>query len=184
MNRRVLGCLLGSLLLLSVTGCVREEVSETTRTFTYGLWVPASLLVGGLAATVAGWFLRQSGRWGWILMIGGPIAAIGFAPTMLLDRTVLDEQGIHVTSGIWGMTAKHDVAFADLANVRQIAEESRGRRGRKQTNFFLVCERKDGTSAKLPLGNNLVHAAGRHFLDMASSHGIPYQDDTGIPDGG
>jgi MFS family permease len=184
MNRRTLGCLAGSLLLLCTAGCVREEVSGTTRTFTYELWVPASILVGGIVAAVAGWFLRQRGSWGWILLIGGPIAAIFFAPSMFRDRTVLTDERLQVTTGIWGMTAAHDVAFADLTMIRQIAEESRGRRGRRRTNYYLVCERKDGTSAKLPLGNNLVEAAATPFMEAATARGIPYQDDTGVPDEG
>jgi hypothetical protein len=179
MNRNARHCFIATILLLGVSGCVHESLDGQTRTFTYDLWVPLSVLMGGLVAVPAGWFLRKtSARFGWGLLVIGPVVAIFFAPSLFRDRAVVDDATFSLRTGIWGLTAVHEVKFEDLKQVRLISEEVRGRRGSKRTNYYLLCERRDGTSAKVPANNKMAKAAAPHFLRRVSERGIPILDET------
>jgi hypothetical protein len=167
-------CFLSAILLVILGGCVQETTDGATQTFTYEWWVPLSVLLAGIVAAPAGWVLRNSSeRLGWALLILAPIAAIFFAPSLFRDRAMVDDSGFSVRTGIWGLTAVHEVKFDDLKQVRLISEEVTGRRGAKHTNFYLLCERKDGTSAKVPLNNTVSEAAAPHFVQRLADHGIP-----------
>jgi hypothetical protein len=166
--------------VLGFSGCVREDVAGSTVTCTNELWVPLVTLLVGVVAGPAGWYLRQkSGRLGWGLMILSPIVVFGFVPSLFMDKAVVDDNHFSVRTGIWGMTAVHDVTFNELSRVRAIGEERTGKYGRKSTSYFLLCERKDGTSAKVPLGNKVVEAAAVHFVERVHALKIPLQDETG-----
>lgn len=178
MSRRV-HCFIAVMVLLTLGGCVHEKVDGSTQSFTYELWVPLSALVVGIVAAPAGWFLRKtSQRFGWGLLIIGPLAAIFLAPSLFRDRAVVDDSGFSLRTGIWGLTAVHEVRFEELQRVRIISEEVTGRRGSKRTEYFLLCERKDGTTAKVPVNNKVAQAAAPHFLKRVSDHGIPIADET------
>jgi hypothetical protein len=180
MNRTFWKCLFVAFLLLSVSGCVSESTEGQKLTFTYELWVPLVVFLGGLVAGPAGWFLRNSiQRLGWGLMILCPIAAIGFAPSLLLDKVVVDDSGFYRQSGIWGMTV-NNAKFADLQAIRITIEERRGRRGRKETTMYVVCDLKTGTQEKIPAANDVVRAALPHFVQRARDRGTPVIDQTGM----
>lgn len=162
-----------------MSGCVNESTSGESQTFTYELWVPASVLAIGIVVSVAGWFLRASlGRFGWAMLVLGPLAAILGAPSLFLDRAVVDGTRFTLRTGIWGLTSVHEVEYDKLTRVSIISEEVRGRRGRKSTNFYLECERNDGTKAKVPVNNKVGEAAAPHFLKRVSELGIPVFDNS------
>ena len=50
-------------------------------------------------------------------MIVGPLAAIAFAPSLLLERVVVNDQGFEVHSGIWGMTASQELKFDSIKSI-------------------------------------------------------------------
>ncbi|MBI3861172.1 MAG: hypothetical protein HY290_04685, partial [Planctomycetia bacterium] len=157
---------LAAFLLLGLSGCVKEEVHGSTITVSNELWVPLVTLLGGIVAAPIGWYLREkTARIGWGLLILSPVVVIGFVPSLFLDRAVVDDAHFSLRTGIWGLTAVHDVKFSELSRVRLISEESRGRRGSKRTNYYLLCERKDGTSAKVPLGNKVAETAAPHLIE-------------------
>jgi hypothetical protein len=164
--------------LATQAGCVRESVGEAGKTFAYELYVPVLLFFGGIAAAVAGWYLR-GGRFGWVLMIGGVISTLGFAPSMFLDKVTVDDKHFTVRTGIWGLTNVHDVAYDNLTSVELTKEEKRGRRGRKSTSYYLLCHCKDGTSAKVPLNNQVCEAAAFDILTQIKDHNVPIGDATG-----
>ena len=180
MPRSIHCAALPALLLLGVSGCVREDVNGSTITVTNELWAPFLALMGGVAAAPAGWFLRKkSNRIGWGLLIFSPILVVGIAPSLFLDRAVVDDTHFSLRTGIWGLTAVHDVKFADLSGIRLISEETTGRRGRKRTNYYLLCERKDGTSAKVPLANQVAETAAPYLIERAKALNVPIVDETG-----
>ena len=167
------------MLTVLLVGCVQEDVQGSTRTYTYQLWLPVSILLGGVVAVPAGWFLRKtSSRMGWGLLIGGPIAAIVFAPSFFRDRAVVDDTTFSLRAGIWGFTAAQEVPFRDLQGIRIVFEEVRGRRGSRRTKYYMLCERSDGTTAKVPLSNKIVQAALPYFLSKVADLGIPVVDET------
>jgi hypothetical protein len=136
-------------------------------------------MLGGVAAFLVGWkFRTTSARFGWGLLILGPVAAIFFAPSLFRDRATLDDTSFSLRTGIWGLTSVHEVKFDELKQVRIVSEEVRGRRGRRRTNFYLLCERNDGTTAKVPVNNRVAEAAAPHILQSVADHGIEVVDET------
>lgn len=166
--------------LLLLTGCVKERTTGNETMFSYELWVPAAMLLGGAAAAPLGWALREkSGRLGWGLMIGGVVAAIGFGPTYFLDRIEVSPDHFLVRDGMVGMATTYDVKFADVKAAHMTTETTRGRRGRKSTKAYLVCDRKDGSSTKVPLNGRLAEAAVIPIMAQLVDHKIPISDETG-----
>jgi hypothetical protein len=109
MVRRV-GSIGFACLLLIVAGCVQESTEHGERVFTLDLWLPLCTLLGGSGAVPLGLALRRFKarpleRLGWVLLLGGPVAAIGFAPGLFLERVSISDKGFDVRSGIWGLTA-------------------------------------------------------------------------------
>jgi hypothetical protein len=171
--------LLIAICILPLSGCVRETTEGSSLVFQNELWASALALVGGIVASIAGWFIRErSSRFGWTLLIGGPIVAIGLAPSLFLDRATVDQNGLSLRVGLWGMSAVHDVKYDDLSQVRLVMEESRGRRGRTNINYYLMCENKDGTFSKVPLGSKVAEAAAPHFLKEVALRDIAIVDET------
>lgn len=165
--------------LVTASGCVTESTEGSTSKFSYELWIPLSIFFGGVVAAPAGWVLRSwSGRVGWGLLVGGPLAALFFAPSMFLERVIVTENGFSSRGGIWGATVSHDVEFKEIRSVRLTSEQSTGRRGRKKTNYYMICEKSDGTSAKVALGNDVAEAAAVRILMILSERGIPIVDQT------
>lgn len=171
--------LLGASLLVLISGCVRESVDGDRQQFTYELWLSGLVLVGGIVAIPAGLALRKRiPRLGWSLLIGGPLAAFGFAPSLFFEKVTLNDKTLHVQSGIWGMTAIHSVSLDDLKSVRLIVEHSTGRKGRKVQKYYLMCDLKSGGSSKIPVNNNVTEAAAPHFIQRVRERGIPVYDQT------
>jgi hypothetical protein len=172
-----------SLLLPAVAllgGCVRETTEGSTRIFQHEWWVPLLTLLGGVAATVIGWFLRgRFARIAWPMILVGPFLAIGLAPALFRDRAAVDDSGMSVRVGIWAFSAPLEVKYDDLAQVRLIKEESTGRRGRKNTSYCMLCEKTSGEPAKVPLGNQVAEAAAPVFLEAVQQRGIPIANETG-----
>jgi len=165
--------------LAATTGCVRETTDGSARVFSYELWLPLLVLGAGVAAAPIGWVLRKtSGRLGWGLLIVGPLAAIFFAPSLFSERAVVDEEGYTSHGGIWGLTTSHEVRFDDLTLVRITSKEVRGRRGRRKTEYYIVCVRKDGTSEEVPVNNDVTEAATLYFIEKLVDREIPVLNQT------
>ena len=167
------------LLLFACAGCVRESTEGATSVFQYELWVPVSVLLAGIAAAPAGLAVRmRSARLGWVLLIGGPLAAVMFAPSLYRDQVTVSDEGFHVRTGIWGLTAVHDVRFAEVSSLSITAEETVGRRGRKKTTHYFVCDLKQGGQVKVPINNGVTEAAAKSILEHAAGHEIPILNET------
>jgi len=176
MNRNIPFYLIAVFVLFGTSGCVRESSDGETLTVSYQLWVPVSVLLGGLVAAPIGWILhKKSIRFGRSLLILGPLAAVFFAPSLFRDRAVLDDESFSLRTGIWGMTAVHEIEFDELNQVT-ITEEERRRRGRKSTNTYRFCSRKDGTNAKIPLNNQVSKSAAPILLERLAKFGVPIED--------
>ncbi len=165
-----------ALALASLAGCVQETQNGDTFTYRYDWWIPVAVMIAGAVAAPAGWALRKkTTRFSWTLMILGVLGVVGFGPSIWMDTVTVSPSGFRVQTGIYGGTV-HDVKFADLLQIRQVKEVTHGRR--TQTNYYLVCEKKDGSSSKVPL-NKVVDAAAEKIVVQAVLHGVPLRDDTG-----
>jgi len=163
-----------ALTLLAFPGCVTERVDGDTTIFTFAWWLPLLILVGGVVSLFAGILLRQN-RFGWVLMIGGPIAAIFFAPSLWNDKVTLDHQHFTQRTGLWFAPRFQDVAFADLASIDLTSETRRTRRGRS-TSYYMVCHRKSGEVAKVSINDLMKQGAFQKILAEASTYGIVVND--------
>ncbi|MFK7820508.1 MAG: hypothetical protein AB8G99_17440 [Planctomycetaceae bacterium] len=158
-----------------VSGCVKEDTELTSRVFTYELWVPATVFLGGLFAVPVGWKVRKKIRKLSVCMIlAGLIACIAIAPSLYCDKATVDEDQFSLRTGLWGKTSSHQVRYDTLSQVRFVTETKRGRRGRKSTSDFLVCEKKDGTVVKIPASSTLSKAALPAVIERFAAAGVPY----------
>ena len=88
-------------------------------------------IVAGILFVPIGLAIRKlSNGLGWALVIAGPIAALACAPSILLERAYVDDQGFSVNSGILGMTACQDLKFDRVRSFRIEEEETGGRSSR------------------------------------------------------
>jgi hypothetical protein len=144
------------LLFVMLAGCVRESTNGDEHLYRYELWASGLVFLAGVIATPVGW----------------PIAALGFAPSMFLDRVAVRPEGFSRHSGIWGMTAVQEVKFANIGHMQLAEVEERGRRGRKVMRTYLLCDLKTGESARLPAGNEVVRAALPAIIESANKAGV------------
>jgi hypothetical protein len=168
---------LPALVFALFAGCVHQDVDGTEMRYRYEYWVPAAVGLAGLVATPAGWFLRpKTAKFGWTLLILGPLAVFLITPSMMFDRLTVNDQGFHLRTGFLGSTAV-DVDFDQVGTVRQTAETTSGRRSR--TTYYLLFEKKTGGEpAKISLGNEMVKAAARAILQRVAARGVPFIDQT------
>lgn len=171
--------LLVFVLLLGLTGCVKESTDGETIHITYELWVWSLLFFGGIAISVGGWFLRSfSERFGWILMLGGAAGALYFGPTTFLENASLTKTKFNLNTGFYA-TTHYEVTLDELQSATVIMEETRGKRGRKNKHYYLVCTEKNGKQSKLPLSNALCEKAIPHLADRIHERGIDIIDQSG-----
>ncbi len=160
-----IGCLVSS-------GCVTKSVSDAGTSVHYDWWLPIGILVAGILFVPMGWVAKEhSARFGWGLIIAGPILALVFGPSMLLERVLVRDNGFDVHSGIWGMTAKQTVDFDSVKSCRIVEEDTGGRRSRRIE--VLLFDRDSGPAARLPLNNDVKIEARKEILLRASQLGIP-----------
>jgi hypothetical protein len=173
--------LLLGILLMGLSGCVKQTQEGNTQVFTYELWAPMIIFsLGFFFALPAGWLLLGIiKRLGWALMIIGPVASLIFAPSMLLDRATVDDQKFTLRTGIWGLNSEYVVNFGEIEKARFTVEKSYSRR-RTYTHHYLWCDKYSGSSVKISLDNPLVEAAKPYFLKKISNRGISVVDEKAV----
>lgn len=160
------------------SGCVKREAAGPDVVLTYELWVPISVFVGGLLALGGMYALRENkGRYFWVLGIVGFAAMIVGAPTTAMDKLTLSDTEIHHQTGFYGST-KADVILADVSRVELTVKETRGRRGRKNINHYLVFVTPSGKQ-QLPLSNRIVEEAVDDILNVLDANNLEVTDRTG-----
>ena len=159
-------------LCLLMTGCVTSSVSAAGTRFHYAWWLPLGLFMAGLVFIPIGLALtKQSARFGWGLMIAGPIAALAFAPSLFLEQVTVTDKVIDVRSGIWGMTANQTIDFDSVKTLR-IAQEATGGRNSRLIEV-LYFDMKNGSNAKFALNNDVKIEAGKHIVRTMLTRDIP-----------
>ena len=171
--------LLVLVLLFGLTGCVKESTEGETIHITYEIWVWFSLFFGGIAVSVVGWFIRNfSERLGWIMMLGGAAGGLFFGPTTFLENATLTPTKFNLNTGFYA-TTHFEVTLDEIQSATVIMEETRGKRGRKNKHYYLVCTEKNGKQSKLPLSNAICEKAIPHLADRIHERGIDIIDQSG-----
>jgi hypothetical protein len=172
LKRSRLGMLLAASFCVSIAGCVTQSVSGAGVDFHYERWIPVGIFVAGLACVpIALAVKKQSGRFSWRWGLIGPIAALAFAPSMYLEHVFVHDGGFEMRSGIWGMTAKEDVAFDAVRSCRLTHEETGGRRSR--TIEVLYFDLENGTQVRVPMNNDVKIESGKEIVTRVAKRGIP-----------
>lgn len=159
---------LGLLLLVLVvsTGCVSETKSGDKTTFTLQMWVPLCVILGGAVAAPAGWFLRETGRLGFGLLILGPLACI-FGLSLFTDRAEVDPSSYLIRVGIFG-SATHSGRIDELSQISWNIK-----RGRRSTTRYMVCHKKSGDTDQIAMGNAIARPATQLIEQYARAKGVP-----------
>jgi hypothetical protein len=103
------------------------------------------------------------------LIVG--VLGLLIAPMLFFERTHVNDQGVDVHSGIYGMTANLNVNFDSVNSIRVAQEETGGRRSRQIEVLYF--DMKGGESARFPLNNDVKIEAGKEIVARAAKRGIP-----------
>jgi hypothetical protein len=181
MARRLALALTGVCCLTAV-GCIEKASGADGVVYSYQTWVPALLVVGGIAALPLGVvvFRRKNRFWGVILTVAGPVAAGVVAPGMFLDKVVVGEDGFTSRHGFWWNPSIHTVRYEDLNQVRLTVEERSGRRGKKYSYYF-DCDLKSGRQERVPLGD-IMREAVPDIAAQFRRHDVPVHIPPNLPD--
>jgi hypothetical protein len=157
---------------LFLAGCVTKSGGDGGSTYHYEYWLPALIVLGGLACVPLGLAVRmRSGRFGWALLIMGPLIGLAIGPSLFLERVHVDARGFEVRSGIWGMTSNANVAFDALRSCRIAQEETGGRRSRQiEVLYFDV---NTGPTVRLALNNDVKIEAAKEIVFHVAARGVP-----------
>ena len=173
---RQIGLLLGAACL---SGCVRKETQGDLLVYTFETWVGASVIVVGLAVTIGAILFRKSGAGAWITAVVAIVLTIVVGPMLLSDYVKLDKEHIETHWGLWFAPSVHNVRFDEVAKVDYTKEVKRGRRGRKNTTYFLVFTKKSGEQEKVAASGELMTAAGDDVIAALTAKGLVVNDLTG-----
>ncbi len=86
-----------------------------TTIFTYAFWVPGSILAAGVVATVVGVLVRKhTARFGWALLILGPLAVFGFAPSLTERVPINDLMKEGANDKILSVARERNIPLVDM----------------------------------------------------------------------
>ena len=156
--------------LLAITGCITQTDSGQSVTFHNAWWVWAGIIAVGLIFMPIGFGLLRSDRrlaFGMILM--GPLAIIGLAPTFYRAQVTVDDQGVETRQAFWGLSSANSVRFADAAKLRSGQEA--GRRGKMHEVLFF--DLKSGGVTPIHITGDMMREARSEIIRRAKAAGIP-----------
>lgn len=179
MMRKQLNLLALLLLTAVLCGCVKRETTESGVVVSYELWVAFSAILGGIAASAFGWYLKSHSVRGWVFLIVAVLGTVTFSPFGFVDHVTVDHDHLETRWGFWCFPTINKVAFSDVASVNLSKKITSGRRGRKNVNYYLDFAKKDGSVISISATNSLMEEAAPDVLVELDSHSIPFQDVTG-----
>ncbi len=168
-SRRKLAAIgFASLCLAGLSGCYDQTTNGDESTYSFALWVRVLVILAGIIFIPAGWAIRKdNARWGWMLLVMGPVLLVLIAPSLFTDRVRVTPQGFEATYGMWFSPNKVSVRFEDVTRMQIVG--TRGSRGR--INYSLHCMTKSGQETVMALGD-LTKNAVPEISDRAKEHGI------------
>jgi hypothetical protein len=160
--------LLAALMLCVFSGCYEHVSRGNESIYRFAWWVGPAVIAGGILAVPIGWLIRKRvPRWGFVLMVMGPVLLGIVAPSSYRDRVLIDDDRFEATYGFWFSPSVHRVRFDDLNEIHYVAV--RGRRGR--INHEIHCLKKDGQTSVVHSGD-LVKNTVPELLARASAKGV------------
>ena len=83
---------------------------------------------------------------------------------------VLDADGFEIRTGIWGLTAVHEVSFAGLTEIHVVVRKSDN--SGRGNDYFLRCAYSKSIRDEVPFNNKLVRFAAPRILNAAKEQGV------------
>ncbi len=156
------------LALVFLTGCTEETVEGSKLTVKFATWVPIAVILGGIAAGVGGFFLkRYNTKYGWTLLVLGPVMAVIVGPGMLKDHLIVDDDHFELETGFWFMPTKHSIRFDEIRSI-EIKEEPNG----KSTKVTMYCRKNNNEMVAVPVGDLMKQGALDRIVQRAKSKGF------------
>lgn len=155
--------------LLLTCGCTDATVVGDKVTFTFSLWVGATVFLVALAA-IAGsfaWMVLRDTIQGGVALTIALVIALVVVPGMFLDFCDVSQQGFHLRTGFWFAPAEHRVQFSDVVSMQQVV----GRSGRRSTSF-LVFQTRNGEQ-RVPVGDLMRNGPAGEIFQQLRRRGIP-----------
>jgi len=155
-------------------GCsfVTASVGSDGTTFHYAGWVTAGVVVIGIGVVGLGVAMMGRVNWsGWGLVACGVLVALA-APLVTRDTVTVNARGFYVPSrGTWLHSGRRYIDFDSIASVRVTHGWIKGLL--VQRIYVLHFNRKDGSSVRFPLENDVDRAAARAIHAGVVHHRIP-----------
>jgi hypothetical protein len=178
-SRRVAAVLLGAFVLLGLSGCVSRQVQGDTAVYTWEGYVGILVVLAGLGAAAAGWFLCEyEKRLGYSLLIGVPLLLVFLAPGLFLNSVRVDDDHFEVHTGWWWAPTEENIRFSDVQEIEYYEEEHFNRRGTSYS-YYLECLLKSGERKQVPL-DMLGEVAADEIFEKAEARGVtvpPVEDE-------
>ena len=165
-------CVFLFLLIMAMSGCVSVSEEVGTETFAYDPCVPPLLFLGGLAAGLIGWKMREN-RFGRLLIIVCPVAALFAAPSFYLNRTTVTDEGFKTIYGVWGST-EIEAKFDDITHAHLTA------RGKKNDHYWTF-RRRSAEDVELSIADSVTEEAALEIAARLKARGIETEVDRGDP---
>jgi hypothetical protein len=157
-----------ALALLAVSGCYERVAHGEQSVYQFAWWLGPAVIAGGILGMPVGWFLRRvNERWGFVLMILGPVVLVMVAPAMYIDRVVVDGDHFEARYGMWFSPSVHSIKFDDLRQIRYVKVKG----ARERTNYQLNCITKAGETRVVHAGD-LVRNTVPEILARAKAKGL------------
>lgn len=142
-------------ILCLAAGCVKEKTVGNTTTVTKEWYSTVLIALGGLGAAAGGWYLTRSQSDkvrlnGWAILIVGPLFALGMAPSEFTEFVRVTPERFEANIGFWMWPDKFNVAFSQIASVRDDEKIRRGKYGREIHDAYIVFTMRDRKEVWVP----------------------------------
>lgn len=160
------------LALCLVAGCYERVSQGNTAVYHFVWWLGPAVIAGGILGVPFGWLLRKAvPKWGYALMIVGPLLLIFVAPAMYSDHVVIDDDHFEATYGLWFSPQVQSLQFKDLSQIQYVGiPDNRGR-----TKYEMHCLTRTGQMTVVPAGD-LVRQTVPELLARAKAKGVAVLD--------
>ncbi len=158
--------LVAALMLCFLAGCYEHVSRGNESIYRFEWWLGPAIIAGGILAVPVSWFLRKW-KWGFVLLVMGPILLVIVAPSLYSDRVLIDDDRFEARYGFWFSPTIQQVRFADLREIRYVAV--RVHRGR--TDYELHCVNDAGKVDVVPAGDLVINAVPE-ILARAKARGV------------
>ena len=141
--RRIGFVILALMLLTAVSGCYDKSVNGDASVYKFESWVGIAVIAAGLMGMAIGFLLRKwSLRYTIVLMGMGPLLILIIAPTMYLDKTLVDANHFEGRYGLWFDPRRFNLSYDELRSIHYLEVEERDSVRVKCTAFGKTARRK------------------------------------------